>query len=189
MNQAVQNLSYAEDEIDLRALFSTLWQGKWLIIAVTSLCALAGVAYALFKPNLYTASAIVAPTQDGGGMQLSGQLSGKHATAFITGIRVCLIADYRVDYRGLAAIDIDPGPCGSRRIPPDSAIFNGQLGTGAYLDAMGPLERVGSLVIYGKAVQHTTLIGAQLGSDNRVFVIPGRRVRVMGSGRGTDNVS
>jgi uncharacterized protein involved in exopolysaccharide biosynthesis len=76
MNQAVQNLSYPEDEIDLRALFATLWQGKWLIIAATFLCALAGVAYALFKPDLYTASAVVAPTQDGGGIQISGQLSG-----------------------------------------------------------------------------------------------------------------
>jgi uncharacterized protein involved in exopolysaccharide biosynthesis len=77
MNQAVQKISYAEDEIDLRALFATLWQGKWLIIAITFLCAAAGVGYALYKPNVYTASAIVAPAQDGsGGMQISGQLSG-----------------------------------------------------------------------------------------------------------------
>ncbi|EMP55956.1 hypothetical protein MSNKSG1_08793 [Marinobacter santoriniensis NKSG1] len=77
MNQAVQKFSCAEDEIDLRALFATLWQGKWLIIVITFLCAAAGVGYALYKPNVYTASAVVAPAQDSsGGMQISGQLSG-----------------------------------------------------------------------------------------------------------------
>ena len=35
-----------DDEIDLRQLFSTLWAGKWLILAVTILFAAGGVAYA-----------------------------------------------------------------------------------------------------------------------------------------------
>lgn len=77
MNQAVHSLSVAEDEIDLRALFAILWRGKWLIAGVTVICAAIGVAYALYKPDVYTASATVAPAQDnGGGLQLSGQLSG-----------------------------------------------------------------------------------------------------------------
>lgn len=77
MNQSVQNISYAEDEIDLRDLIATLWHGKWLIVAITFLCSAGGAGYALFQPNVYTASAVVAPAQDSGsGMQLSGQLSG-----------------------------------------------------------------------------------------------------------------
>ena len=48
MNQYAE-LPYTQqdDEIDLRQLFATLWAGKWLIIAVTFVFAVAGVAYAL----------------------------------------------------------------------------------------------------------------------------------------------
>ncbi len=76
---------YPDDEIDLRELFATLWRGKWLIIAITFLFAAAGVGYALYKPNIYQASVLLAPSQnDGGGIGgLGGQLGGLASLAGI----------------------------------------------------------------------------------------------------------
>lgn len=75
---------YADDDIDLRQLFVTLWQGKWIIIATTILFAVAGVFYALSKPNVYQASVLLAPAQSesspGG---ISGQLGGLASLAGI----------------------------------------------------------------------------------------------------------
>ncbi|KPQ29113.1 MAG: Chain length determinant protein [Marinobacter excellens HL-55] len=67
---------YPDDEIDLRELFATLWRGKWIIIAFTIVFAAAGVFYALSQPNIYQASALLAPAQNEGGSRISGQLSG-----------------------------------------------------------------------------------------------------------------
>ena len=58
---------YPDDEIDLRELFMVLWSGKWLISAVTGLAAAISVAVALSLPNIYTASALLAPAESGGG--------------------------------------------------------------------------------------------------------------------------
>jgi len=67
---------YPDDEIDLRELFATLWAGKWLIIATTFIFAVGGVFYALSKPDIYQASALLAPAQNQGGSRIGGQLSG-----------------------------------------------------------------------------------------------------------------
>jgi hypothetical protein len=70
-----QQSQYADDEIDLRQLFATLWAGKWLVIAFTILFAAGGVALALMKPDIYQASVLVAPANEEGGVKgLSGQL-------------------------------------------------------------------------------------------------------------------
>jgi len=67
-----------DDEIDLRELFSVIWKGKWLIILFTVVFAIAAVAYALSKPNIYTSSVLLAPaTEEGGGMSaLASQFGG-----------------------------------------------------------------------------------------------------------------
>lgn len=73
-----------DDEIDLRQLFSTLWAGKWLILAITILFAAGGVAYALSKPNIYQSSVLLAPANEEGGMGgISGQLGGLASLAGI----------------------------------------------------------------------------------------------------------
>lgn len=75
---------YPDDEIDLRELFATLWRGKWLIIACTIIFAVAGVAYALSKPNIYQASVLLAPAQDDSKANgLPGQLGGLASLAGI----------------------------------------------------------------------------------------------------------
>lgn len=79
-----QPQNYPDDEIDLRELFSTLWQGKWLIIACTIICAAVGIAYALYKPNIYQASVLLAPAQDDSRANgLPGQLGGLASLAGI----------------------------------------------------------------------------------------------------------
>ena len=68
-----------EDEIDLRELFGVLWNGKWWIIGITAIFAVASVFYALSLPNEYKATTIVAPAseQGGGGLsKMAGQLGG-----------------------------------------------------------------------------------------------------------------
>ena len=65
-----------EDEIDLREVFGILWRGKWAILATTVFFAVAGVFYALSKPNVYEASALLAPVQNEGSAGIGGQLSG-----------------------------------------------------------------------------------------------------------------
>lgn len=76
MNQTPEPHHYPEDEIDLRELFATLWRGKWIIIGITFIFAVAGVAYALYQPNVYTASALLAPAQSESGGRVGGQLAG-----------------------------------------------------------------------------------------------------------------
>jgi len=76
MSQTPDQQSYPDDEIDLRELFTILWRGKWLILASCIIFGAAGIFYALQKPNVYQASALLAPSQNEGGSRLGGQLSG-----------------------------------------------------------------------------------------------------------------
>ena len=82
---AVERNHQTNDEIDLRELLATLWEGKWLILAVTLVFAVVGAAYALSKPNIYQASVLLAPANDEGGMAgISGQLGGLASLAGIS---------------------------------------------------------------------------------------------------------
>lgn len=85
MNQASSRARCADNEIELRDIFSILWRGKWTIVAFTVAFAAAGVAYALYKPNIYKASVLLAPTQDESATsRLSGQLGGLASLAGIS---------------------------------------------------------------------------------------------------------
>lgn len=77
-DQQQLNRQVADDEIDLRELFKIIWQGKWIIIAVTFVFAVGSAMYALSLPNIYQAEAKLAPTKEsqGGGMGNVGQLGG-----------------------------------------------------------------------------------------------------------------
>lgn len=76
MSLEVGNSSIADEEVDLRELFATLWAGKWLILAITCIFAAASLFYALYKPEIYQASVLLAPAQDSGSSRISNQLSG-----------------------------------------------------------------------------------------------------------------
>ncbi len=47
------------DEIDLIALFGTLWEGRWVVIAITFLFTAIGVFYALIQVPVYQANALI----------------------------------------------------------------------------------------------------------------------------------
>ena len=68
-----------DDEIDLRELFSVIWQGKWLIVAITTVFAIGAVIFAIKQPNIYKSGALLAPAseeQSGGLSALASQFGG-----------------------------------------------------------------------------------------------------------------
>lgn len=81
-NESMPNNAYnniADDEIDLRELFTAIWQGKWIIIFITTLFAVASVFYAINQPNIYKSEALLAPAEQdkaGGLGALAGQFGG-----------------------------------------------------------------------------------------------------------------
>jgi uncharacterized protein involved in exopolysaccharide biosynthesis len=79
--------SAQDDEIDLRELFAVLWQGKWLIIAITAVFAISAVIYAINQPNIYKSEALLAPADSekgGSGLAaLAGQFGGLASMAGI----------------------------------------------------------------------------------------------------------
>ncbi|MBS1255951.1 MAG: hypothetical protein MAG581_01761 [Deltaproteobacteria bacterium] len=52
---------FEDDTIDLYELWLTLWNRKWLVIAVTVVAALGSVVYALQQPPVYKAEALLLP--------------------------------------------------------------------------------------------------------------------------------
>lgn len=80
-SQTVAASSSSTDEIDLRELFAVIWQGKWLIMAITALFSIASVIYVLTLPNIYKSEALLAPATEQKANGLSGQLGGLAALA------------------------------------------------------------------------------------------------------------
>ncbi|MCG9729301.1 Wzz/FepE/Etk N-terminal domain-containing protein [Shewanella sp. Isolate13] len=78
----------ADDEIDLRELFSVIWQGKWLIIAITAVFAIGSVIFALMQPNTYKSEALLAPASEEQGGGLSGLASQFGGLASMAGINL-----------------------------------------------------------------------------------------------------
>ena len=85
MQNQIQTPQPYDDEIDLRELFSVLWAGKKLIVAVTAVFAVVSVVYALSLANQYKASAVVSPADSGGSSlgAMAGQLGGLASLAGI----------------------------------------------------------------------------------------------------------
>jgi len=76
-----------DDEIDLAELWRAIWGGKLTIIAISFIFAVASIFFALSKPNVYKASAILAPAAAEGGAgglaALAGQFGGLASMAGI----------------------------------------------------------------------------------------------------------
>lgn len=75
-----------DDEIDLKELLGVLWAGKILIVAVTIVFVVGSVMFALFTPNEYRATVVLAPAQseDGGLSSALGQLGGLASLAGVS---------------------------------------------------------------------------------------------------------
>lgn len=76
-----KNNHNAEDEIDLLALFKTIWQGKKTIIRFVIVFGCIGLFIAIFSAKEYTASVTLVPQT--GGSKVSGNLGGLAAMAGI----------------------------------------------------------------------------------------------------------
>jgi len=66
----------SDDEIDLKELWNAIWSGKWLIVAITSVFAVASVLYALSLPNEYKSTVLLAPASSSSSSSL-GKLAGQ----------------------------------------------------------------------------------------------------------------
>jgi uncharacterized protein involved in exopolysaccharide biosynthesis len=73
----LQNSQNQDDEIDLAELWRAIWAGKFTIIIISILFAVASIFFALSKPNIYKASAILAPAASEGGAGGLGALAGQ----------------------------------------------------------------------------------------------------------------
>ena len=83
----LQNPQNQDDEIDLVELWRAIWAGKFTIIIISMIFAVASVFFALSKPDIYKASAILAPasSEGGGGLgAMAGQLGGLASMAGIS---------------------------------------------------------------------------------------------------------
>lgn len=69
MSQAINSNreSSSSDEIDLSKLFGYLIDGRWIIISITTIFAIAGIAFALLSTPIYKADALVQVEQKSGG--------------------------------------------------------------------------------------------------------------------------
>jgi uncharacterized protein involved in exopolysaccharide biosynthesis len=63
-----------DGEIDLKEIFNVLFQGKWIIISVTTFISIIGVVYSLSLPNIYTSKALLVPVDSSS--SFSGKLGG-----------------------------------------------------------------------------------------------------------------
>lgn len=78
----------SDDEIDLRELFSVIWQGKWLIITITAVFAIGAVIFAIEQPNIYKSEALLAPASEEQGGGLSGLASQFGGLASLAGVNL-----------------------------------------------------------------------------------------------------
>ena len=81
------NNNYSEDfenQIDLRELFNVIFQGKWVIITITSVVSICAVIYSLSLPNIYQSKALLVPVTSSNGV--SGSLGNYAGLAGLAGI-------------------------------------------------------------------------------------------------------
>ena len=77
-NAAKEHISKPHyDEIDLIKLWRIVWDGKWKIIAISSVFAVMSVFYALSLPNIYKSDALLMPNSQSNNSGALGALAGQ----------------------------------------------------------------------------------------------------------------
>lgn len=84
-HQRDDQAGYPDDEINLKEMLGTIWNGKWIILITTLFFVLCGVAYALQKPDIFEANVLVAPADGRGGDLLGRQLG---SLASLAGVNI-----------------------------------------------------------------------------------------------------
>ena len=72
----MQNNSQLNDEIDLREIFSILWEQRKIIIKATALFALSAIFISLFLTNYYRSEALMVARSDSQNQNMLSQVSG-----------------------------------------------------------------------------------------------------------------
>lgn len=80
------NLVNQENIVDLKKVFSIMWNRKFFIGSITSMAALLSVIYALYLPNIYSSSALLAPTSQD--ESLSSKLGSLSGLAGLAGVNI-----------------------------------------------------------------------------------------------------
>ena len=81
--KAFSDTKILADEINLRELFNVIWEGKKLIIVITTFIAISSVVYSLMLPNYYSSESILVPRDSNNSNSLS-QYSGLASLAGIS---------------------------------------------------------------------------------------------------------
>ena len=84
MDENMTQKQHADDEINMRELFTIVWQGKWIVLTTTFIFALVAVFYALSLPNIYKSEVLLAPVSKDSGLKIPGQLGGLAALAGVS---------------------------------------------------------------------------------------------------------
>ena len=89
--QSNSNQNDFDNEIELREIFSLLWQKKWIIISITTFAAITGVIVSLLLPNIYESKAILSPADSGN--SISKSLQNYSGLAGLAGVSIPSGAD------------------------------------------------------------------------------------------------
>ncbi|WP_440054202.1 Wzz/FepE/Etk N-terminal domain-containing protein [Pseudoalteromonas sp. T1lg65] len=77
-----------KNEIELTEVLSALWKGKWIIVLLSAIFAVASVFIALSIPNTYKASVMLSPVEDTDGGMLSNLKSEFGGLAAMAGVNL-----------------------------------------------------------------------------------------------------
>jgi len=80
--QNYANNPYVDDEIDLKEIFGVLWEGKKIIILITSIFAICSVIFSLLLTNHYLSESVLVPRES----QDSGAFSEYAGLASLAGV-------------------------------------------------------------------------------------------------------
>ena len=83
-----QNTKPFDDEIDLKELFTVLWDGKIVITLITGFASVCAVIFALWLPNIYESKALLAPKGESGAGGLAGLAKQYGGLASLAGINI-----------------------------------------------------------------------------------------------------
>jgi uncharacterized protein involved in exopolysaccharide biosynthesis len=86
--ETLQNAEAFDDEIDLKELFTVLWNGKLVITLITGFAAVCAVLFAFWLPNIYESKALLAPKDEGGVGGLAGLARQYGGLASLAGINI-----------------------------------------------------------------------------------------------------
>lgn len=96
MSEMVNTQNRHDDEIDLMQLVGSIWDGRWIIIAVTLAFTVLGVGYALIQTPIYRADALIQVEEKQGGLPGMADLAGILGEASSSSAEIELIKSRRV---------------------------------------------------------------------------------------------